>query len=89
MKILFSVVSYATPINAKNLKKQHYTYNFQYQGFIKNVTQKVITFLSPREQREREILGGFTGWCQGHRELGKFVNPFGARGFTAQKKPVV
>ena len=61
VKILFSVVSYATPINAKNLKKQHYTYHFQYQRFIKSVTQKVITFLSPREQREREILDGFTG----------------------------
>ena len=50
--------------------------------------QKVITFLSPREQREREILGGFMGQKQGHGELGRFVNPSDTRGFRARKKPV-
>ena len=50
--------------------------------------QKVITFLSPREQREREIFGGFMGLYQGHGEFGKVVNSSDTREFTAQKKPV-
>ena len=88
-KNLFSVVLYGTPSNAKNLKKQHCAYIFQYQIFTNNVMQKVITFLSPREQREREIFGGFMGWYQGHREFGKVVNPSDTRGFRARKKPVI
>jgi hypothetical protein len=53
------------------------------------VEQKVDTFLSPREQREREIFCGFMGWYQGHREFGKVVNPSDTRGFRARKKPVI
>ena len=67
---------------------QHCAYISQYQRFTNNITQKVITFLSPREQREREIFEDFSAGYQGLIESLVFANPFVVSTFTAQKKPV-
>ena len=57
--------------------------------FAISINISIIVPICPlREQREREIFGGFMGLYQGHGEFGKVVNPSDTRGFKAQKKTV-